>query len=401
MRFEDELGRVLRDTAGAFTTDRYSVAEGSLVRGRRRVARRRVSVVAGSALAVVLVAAAGVQLGGGRAGDGRDRGGQASTPTPAGDYRHFAVTAEQMENILRNGMSNSGLMVGHPEVRGTGSSDRAELASASIDFEDGWGEARVTLSVRRVDPADKDLKKLITCPPGKGSPFEECTTQPDNRAVKGYTELDKAGGVKKWAVTMVSPNGYVINVATQNLPVAKHADAAPVSRNPRMSPGKLRYLAMFVDGSFTGGGEPNAFGTVEPGSMAEPGDILPVLKSLLPERLHIYSEGADSGAEGHVVVSDPKTGQRTYIEATRTSLDQKALKETLADGTRVRTLRLPGEQPGVVQLRVEVLRVNGLEMAVSAYNAPTPKSKKAGAKPLVTAEELRAVALSRTWLVAR
>ncbi|MFF8974706.1 hypothetical protein [Streptomyces sp. NPDC014995] len=400
MPFEDELGKALRHTAGTFTADRLSLVEGSLARGRRRLARRRASVVAGSALAVALVATAGLRLGGEHDGDGKTRGGHASTPRPAADYRHFAVTAEEMENMLHNGMNRAGIAVAHPKVHAAGSTQRTRPATATIDFKDGWGPARVTVSVRRVDPDEQDLRKLITCPPEKDSPYEECTTQPDNRAVKGYTEAGKAGGIKRWAVTMLSPNGYLIEVATQNVPSATQADAAPVTRDPRMNPGKLRHLAMFVDNSFGRDGEPNAFGTVEPGSEAEPGDILPILKALLPERLHVHSEGG-SGAEGHVVVSDPKTGQRTYIEAVRTAGDKETWNETLDDGTKVSTRRLPGKQPGVEQLRIDALRVNGLWMSVSAYNAPSPTSAKSGAEHLITVEELKAVATSRTWLVAR
>ncbi|TQJ46590.1 MULTISPECIES: hypothetical protein [Streptomyces] len=399
MPFEDELGKVLRDTAGTFTADRRSLAEGSLLRGRRRLARRRASVMAGSALAVVLVATAGVRLGGGQDDDGKV-GGLASTPPPGGGYGHFAVTAKNMENILQNAMDVSGIAVTHPKLQATGSSGASRPATASIDFGDGYGAARVTLSVRRVDPAEEDLKELITCPPDGDSPYEECTTQPDNRAVKGYTEAGKAGGIKKWAVTMLSPSGYLIEVATHNVASTTDADTEPVTRNPRMNPGKLRYLAMFVDGSFTPAGEPNSLGTLEPGTMAEPGDFLPLLKDLLPERLHIYSEGG-TGVEGHVVVSDSESSNRTYIEVGRTAGDKEAWNETLADGTKVGTRQLPGRQPGVVQLRVDALRVNGLWISVSAYNAPSPTSKKSGAAPLITAEELKTIATSRSWLLAR
>lgn len=379
MPFEDELGKVLRDTAGTFTADRRSLAEGSLMRGRRRLARRRASAMAGSALAVVLVATAGVQLGGGQDDDGKV-GGLASTPPPEGGYGHFAVTAEDMENILRNGMDRSGIAVLHPKLQATGSSGASRPATASIDFGDGFSAARVTLSVRRVEPAEQDLRELITCPPEEDSPYEECTTQPDNRAVKGYTEAGKAGGIKKWAVTMLSPNGYLIEVATHNVASTINADTEPVTRDPRMNPGKLRYLAMFVDGSFTPAGEPGSLGTTDPGSQAEPGDILPLLKDLLPERLHVSSEGG-TGAEGHVVVVDSESGKRTYIEATRIAGDKEVWNETLSDGTKVGTRQLPGRQPGVVQLRVDALRVNGLWMSVSAYNAPSPTSKKSGAAP--------------------
>jgi hypothetical protein len=305
-----------------------------------------------------------------------------------------------MTNILSNGMNRAGIAVAHPSFKATGSNDRDLPATATIDFEDGWGAAMVTLSVRRVDPAQPALKKLITCPAAKDSPYEECTQQPDNRAVKGYTQAGKAGGVKEWAVTMLSPSGYLIDVTTHNLPAAQQTEAASVSRNPRMNPGKLRYLAMFVDASLTGDGEANPLGTLKPGAEAEPGDILPVLKTLLPQRLHVTSEGG-TGAEGHVVVIDRTTGRRTYIQATRIAGDKEFWNHTLPDGTKVGTLQAAGEQPGVVQLRADALRVNGLRMSLTAYNAPTPTSKRSGATPLITIEELTTIATSRTWLLAR
>ncbi|WP_062645701.1 hypothetical protein [Streptomyces maremycinicus] len=409
MPFEDELGKALRDTAGTFTVDRRSLAEGSLARGRRRLARRRASAVAGSAaLAVVLVTTAGVRLTGGQDGVGTV-GGTASTSPPTVDHRHFEVTAEDMENILQNGMEDTGIAVVHPKFRATGSSGAGRAATASVDFGDGFGTARVTLSVRRVDPAEQDLKELITCPPEEDSPYEECTTQPGNRAVKGYTEAGKAGGIKEWAVTMLSPGGYLIEVATHNLAATNTGAGAgagtdtaarSVRRDPRMNPGKLRHLAMFVDASFTPGGEADSLGRVEPGTRAEPGDFLPLLKELLPGRLLVDSEGG-TAAQGHVVVLDPDSGMRTYIEVGRIAGDKEAWDETLPDGTKVGTRQLPGKQPGVVRLRVDALRVNGLWISASAYNAPSPTSKKSGAAPAITAEELKTIATSRSWLLAR
>ncbi|MGW2618169.1 hypothetical protein [Streptomyces sp. NPDC001500] len=396
MPFEDELGKLLNDTARAFTADRNALAESSLVRGRRRLARRRASAVAGSALAVVLATTAGVQLVDGR--DGRT-GGPASAPK--GAYGHFAVSAKAMRNILQNGMAAvPGIAVEQPQLQATGSTEASRPATASIVFGDGFGAADVSLSVRRVDPSQTDLKKLITCPPKEDSPFEDCTTQPDNRAAKGYTEAGKAGGIKRWEVTLLSSHGYLIEVATHNVASTTASGNAPVTRNPRMTAGRLRDLAAFVDGSFTPAGEPSSLGTVEPGSKSKRGDILPLLKDLLPKRLHILSEDG-TGSDGHVVLVDPKTGQRTYVEAVRVAGDKEVWNETLPDGTQVGTRSLPGRQPGVVQLRVDARRMNGLWMSVSAYNAASPDSTKSGDAPLLTAAELKAVATSRTWPLAR
>ncbi|MFI1469575.1 hypothetical protein [Streptomyces wuyuanensis] len=393
MPIEDELGKVLQDTGGMFTADRRALVEGGMARGRRRVARRRAGTVTGSALGVALLTTGAVFLTatGGSPADTASR-----TPVPSGAYGHFEITAEEIGNILENGMNQTGISVDRPQVESRGSTGPADAATASIVFGDGFGEAKVTLSVTRVDPSNTEVRRLLVCPDKKGSPYEECTNQPGDRAVKGYTEAGKAGGVHKWDVTTLSPNGYLIEVGTQNVQVS--GAQSPVGRNPRMNPGKLRHLAMFVDGSLARDGEPNAFGAVEPGTDPEPSDMLPALKYLLPERLNVYSEGA-SVAEGHVVLSD-RTGDLTYVEAVRMSSDFTG-GEVLPDGTKVVMRQLPGREPGVVELRVDVLRVNGMEISVGAYNAPSPKSAKRGAKPMVTMEELRAIALSRTWLVAR
>ncbi|MFD7613665.1 hypothetical protein [Streptomyces sp. NPDC059828] len=393
MPFEDELGKVLQDAGGTFTGDHRVLVTGGLARGRRRVARRRAGIAAGSALAVALVATGGAYLT-----DGGRTDESAAKFRPSGDYGHFAITAEEIGDILENAMGRTGIGVVKPHVESSGSTDAAEAATASIVFDTGFGEEKVTLSVRRVDPADAAVKALLVCPDAKSSPYEECTNQPGDRAVKGYTEAGKAGGVKKWEVTTLSPNGYLIEAATQNVQVS--GSVPPQGSNPRMNPGKLRHLAMFVDGSLTRDGEPNAFGTVVPGSRAEPGDVLPILKYLLPRRLTVYSEGATFGGEGHVVVADGD-GNQTYIEATRMAVITMKRAEVLPDGTKVATGSLPGSQPGVVGLQVGVSRVNGLDMIVTAYNAPTPKSRKQGDQPLITLDELKAIALSRTWLTAR
>ncbi|MFE3493876.1 hypothetical protein [Streptomyces sp. NPDC059175] len=393
MPFEDELGKVLQNTGGTFTADHRALVAGGLTRGRRRVARRRAGIVVGSTLAVALIATGGVYLSGGERADE-----SAATPGPPRDYGHFAITAEEIGDILENAMNRSGIAVMKPDVESSGSTEAARPATASIVFDTSFGEEKVTLSVRRADPADAGVKKLLVCPDVKGSPYEECTNQPGDRAVKGYTEAGKAGGVKKWAVTTVSPNGYVIETSTQNVQVA--GSVPPQGHNPRMNPGKLRHLAMFVDGSLTSAGEANAFGTVAPGSEAEPGDILPILKYLLPPRLKVGSEGASSSAEGHVVVSDGSGGE-TYIDATRWAAATMVDANVLPDGTKISTRSRPGSQPGVIELQVGVNRVNGLSMIFTAYNAPTPKSAKRGAAPLITLDELKTIALSRTWLTAR
>ncbi|WP_326651634.1 hypothetical protein [Streptomyces sp. NBC_01750] len=396
MPFEDELGDALRRTGEAFRPAGGSaLVDGGLARGRRRLARRRVSAVAGSALTVAVVASTALYLGGSFGGDTADR---AADPVPPAGSGHFKVTADEMKNILQNGMERAGIGVVRPKLQGNGSSDPAKAATSSIVFEDGWGGAAVALSVRRVEPGDPKLKKLITCPPQKGSPYEECTTQPGNRAVKGYTDAGKAGGIKKWAVTMVSSNGYLIELATNN--VKGENGESPGGRNPRMAPGKLRHLALFVEGSFTTAGEPNPFGDVKPGSRAEPGDMLPILKSLLPKRLKVYSEGA-TGADGRVVVVDENTGDRTYIEAVRTAGGEAVWTETRPDGLKLAAVEKAGAHPGVLHRQVDTFRPNGLTIQVSAYNAPTPNSLKSGKKPLITMAELKAIATDPVWLTAQ
>ncbi|MFE1922412.1 hypothetical protein ACFW91_07610 [Streptomyces asoensis] len=393
MPFEDKLGEEVRRVAEGFgTPDTDTLIDGGLARYRRRRARRRLSAAGGASLAVALVATSALYLGDAFRGDTTD-----GASGPVTGSRHFKVTAEQMKNILQNGVERAGVAVGHPKLKGSGSSDPSTAAKATIVYDDGFGDAHVSLSVRRVQPADPKLKKLITCPPVKGSPYEECTVQPGNRAVKGYTEAGKAGGIKKWEVTMVSTSGYLIEVATNNVQGPGDAHSG---HNPRLNPGKLRHLALFVEGSFTTAGEPNTFGSAKPGSRPEPGNMLPILKSLLPKRLKVYSE-AGTGADGHVVVIDGNTGDRTYIEVVATAAEDAAWTETRPDGMKVAAVKKPGAYPGVQHWQVDTFRPNGLSIQVSAYNAPTPKSLKSGTQLLVTMEELKAIATAPVWLTAR
>ncbi|TQK52768.1 hypothetical protein FBY35_3216 [Streptomyces sp. SLBN-118] len=51
--------------------------------------------------------------------------------------------------------------------------------------------------------------------------------------------------------------------------------------------------------------------------------------------------------------------------------------------------------------QVDTFRPNGLSIQISAYNAPTPKSLKRGKQPLITMEELKAIATDPVWLTAR
>ncbi|MEU3508764.1 sigma factor [Streptomyces longwoodensis] len=83
--------------------------------------------------------------------------------------------------------------------------------------------------------------------------------------------------------------------------------------------------------------------------------------------------------------------------------DDPALRLALLQALRELppTRRTAGEQPGVIELRADALRVNGLWMFLTAYNAPSPTSRKRGAEPAVTLNELKAMAASRVWLLAR
>jgi hypothetical protein len=73
--------------------------------------------------------------------------------------------------------------------------------------------------------------------------------------------------------------------------------------------------------------------------------------------------------------------------------------ETLADGTRVSVKQGPGEKggAGVVMWTVDTLRKDGLRVVVSAFNAAEQGQSATRAKPALTIEQLRAIALSARW----
>ncbi len=137
-----------------------------------------------------------------------------------------------------------------------------------------------------------------------------------------------------------------------------------------------------------------------PGSQPKSGDIGPILKALLPRRLTVQSVNG-SGARGDLVVVDSRTGEKTFIRATRFAGEDVTWSETRPNGMKVGTRELPGEQSGVVEWRANALWTNGLHMSISAFNAPAPSSAKSAPRPAITLGELKAVATNSTWLAAR
>ncbi|MFE5852369.1 hypothetical protein ACFQ61_04000 [Streptomyces sp. NPDC056500] len=388
MSFEDEMSDAFRRTGEEFRLrDAGTLVEGGLTRGHRRVARRRVAVTAG-VLAVALATGGGLYVG------SKERTDTAAKP--------FKVSAPQIENILDNAIQQMGLAVEDRRLSGRGSSTALTPARASVNYDDGWGRASTVLTVRRVDATDPSLTDLITCPPEGSSPYEECTTRPGDRVVKGYTDAGRAGGVKKWVVTMVSTKGYLIEIATSNVKASPgdRKGEAPQSRNPRLGAPKLRLMAAFVESSFTREGAPNKFGTTLYGSESDSGDFVAMIKYLLPKRFQVVSQG-DGDVSGHVVVKEGNSPERTYIEVTRTAAVLEGQVRNLPHGIKVGTQELPGREPGVVQLRADALWPNYMSISVSAYNATSPKSGKSAAEPMITMDELTNIAADGVWHVAR
>ncbi|MEU0990315.1 hypothetical protein [Streptomyces sp. NPDC005953] len=388
MSFEDEMSDAFRRTGEEFRLrDAGILVEGGLTRGHRRVARRRVAVTAG-VLAVALTTGGGLYVG------SKERTDTAARP--------FEVSAPQIENILDNAIHQTGIAVDDRRFSSRGSSTALTPARASVNYNDGWGRASTVLTVRRVDVTDPSLTDLITCPPEGSSPYEECTTRPGDRVVKGYTDAGRAGGVKKWVVTMVSTKGYLIEIATSNVKASPgdRRGEAPQGRNPRLGTPKLRLMAAFVESSFTREGAPNKFGTTLYGSESDSGDFVAIIKYLLPKRFQVVSQG-EVGASGHVVVKEGSSPERTYIEVTRTASEPEGQVRNLPHGIKVGTQELPGREPGVVQFKAHAQWPNYMSISVSAYNATSPKSGKAAPKPMITMDELTNIAADGVWHVAR
>ncbi|MFE4538966.1 hypothetical protein ACFRKB_28495 [Streptomyces scopuliridis] len=422
--FEEGLGEVLRRTGETFAPrDRAALVNAGLARGRRRVARRRAATVTGSVLALAAVGMGGA-YGGGLLGGGPGGGqvGETSaappdptptatptatptptpTPTPTGpapaaDAELIAILTRLLPGgELKNPTTNGSDTPGYRSVRGV--------------FDDGKGDAEISVGLTRADDTDADQQ--VTCPDKVFVAYDDCaeTELADGSRLmvfQGYEYPDRRVDTKNWRAVLLTSDGFLVDASEYNAPAEK---GAAISRpDPPLNPAQLKALVTSDEWRAPLNElptPPSARPPVgAPETSADPDGVntRKTLVSLLPAGLKVTDEGGQEGF-GYLVVDDGKGLSYVQVNVQPGMSDDAGElfsgATALPDGTLLKTTKKAGEKGvgGITMWTADTLRPDGLRVVISAFNAADQVSQATRENPALTMKQLTAIATSQKWL---
>ncbi|MFD8145111.1 hypothetical protein [Streptomyces sp. NPDC059708] len=417
MSFEDELAEALRQAGDGFTPDRQALVARGERRGRTLVVRRRAAVIGGSVLGLALVGGAGAYAGGLLGGTGGAGGVRtadvaappalSSTPPPKGGVPGSgtgAVSDEQMVAWLRQLLPGGQLT--EAKGHGTGSGPGG-LTGASGVYDDGRGKAAIGVSLNRVDPKGASTAELLTCPDKNKFDYDGCTSETLSDGAKimvyqGYEYPDRRVPTKSWRATLVTSQGYQVDVQEWNAAAEK---GEPVSRpNPPLDPAQLKALALAPLWRPALEDLPAAHPETPRRDPYPGASAAPVLDGLLAGYgIPVVAKGGE-GDSAYVVLDEGKGKSMVTVEVQ--SAEQHggmgslfANAAVMPDGTKVVTRQTPGEKGGknVVWWNVDTLRTDGTRVIVSAFNSKNQESDATRRDPALTMAQLKEMATSEKW----
>ncbi len=112
-------------------------------------------------------------------------------------------------------------------------------------YDDGHGKAAVSVFLSRAHGAGEAGEAMVTCPDKAHAPDVECTTEKlpgvgRLMLLQGYEYPDRREETKNWRATLLTQDGFLVDVNEYNAPAEK---GAPVSReNPPFTPARLKAL---------------------------------------------------------------------------------------------------------------------------------------------------------------
>ncbi|MFE9169521.1 hypothetical protein ACFYNZ_08320 [Streptomyces kebangsaanensis] len=411
--FEERFADALRNTGTAFGadgTDRQDLAARGEAHGRRMRSRRRVAV-AGTAAAVALVGLGGaLLLPGGQGGGGRQQTAAASPPSPS--LSPSAPTAPQapmsaddivrtLEKLLpEGGISSEG---GHV-------TDHGSYAGAVYD--DGRGKAAITVSLDRVQPGSREARQITQCPDKLFVAYDACTTTKLSDGsvlmlLKGYEYPNSRSGTKRWTAELVTPAGGHVGVQEWNAAAEK---GSPVTRKqPPLDLGQLTALVTAHEWRTAADAMP-----LDKRSPAGPdttpatprGSISATLTALVPDGLKIVSKSPpDDDQFGYLVLDDGRGRSLVQVNVQPGMQDVEdqlfgSDAKVLPDGTKVALRKQSGDKgiSGIVWWSVDTIRPDGLRVVISAFNSGAQNTPATREEPVLTMEQMEAIATDRTWL---
>ncbi|MFD4925850.1 hypothetical protein ACFWNE_31705 [Streptomyces goshikiensis] len=417
MPFEDELGNALRRAGDGFTTDGHALVEAGERRGRRLVARRRAAVVGGSVLTLAVVATGGAYTGGlfggagGSGGPGRVdvaappelSAGPTKAPARGGPSSRTgsgAVSGAQLVSVLKELLP--GGKVTDTEASGTGAPQGPSVRGV---YDDGEGAAQIGVTLTRTDPDGRTTAGALECPDANTTDYEACATETlaDGSKVmvfQGYEYPDRREPTKLWRATLVTRQGFQVEVMEWNAPAEK---GAKVSRPaPPLGPAQLKAFAASPLWHPALGDLPAA---PAEGPAPDPvgADARAVLESLVPKSgITVASEGG-GGDYAYLVLDDGKGASLVQVNVQEQMGavlgGHMSGATTLPDGTKVLETKQPGEKggKGVLWWSADTLRPDGRRVVVSAFNTGNQSKPATRKEPVLTMEQLRTIALDPKW----
>ncbi|MDN3028165.1 hypothetical protein [Streptomyces sp. S.PB5] len=404
--FEDRVAAELRAAGGTFDADLTSLTSAGLTRGRRLRLRRR-AAIAGGAASLALVGVGGTLLlpGGGadaeQATVGTSATASASPSVPP-------VSAQEMIGTLKE-------LLGYGKFSQESSRGTADQLGpfATLVWDDGDGASLVSLGLDRVEPGSDQARQWTECPDKAITPHDRCTSNRlDDGSVltilQGYEYPDKREPTKRWVADLVTPRGQHVSVSEWNSAAEK---GGSITRpEPPLDAAELKKLVTapaWLKAIDAIPAEPDP--TAAPTETFTPvTDIRKTLVDLLPDGAEPVARGGDASGWGYVVVDDGKGRSMVEINVQPDMGDLLGEglfegAEQVGDGTMLIERRDSGDKdvPGAVRWTVDTVRINGLRISVSAMNAAGPHDAPSRAKPALTMEQLREIALSDKWAPTR
>ncbi|WP_046263670.1 hypothetical protein [Streptomyces sp. WM6386] len=397
--FEDSLSAELRDTGGQFDADLHSLTTAGLARGRRLRLRRRSAVVGGAA-SLALVGVGGALL---LPGGGSDPAPSSVASNPSASATVPPVSGQELISTLKE-------QLGYGKFSQETSRGTADAPYAWLVWDDGDGGSVVSVNLERVEPGSENARQLTECPDKTFTPYDSCrTSRLDNgsvlRILQGYEYPDKREPTKHWSADLITPRGQHVAVYEWNAEAEK---GSPVTReDPPLDAAELKKLVTAPAWLKAVDAMPkeDRSSLASPEETAAPTtDIRKTLVDLLPAGLTPVSRGGDESGWGYVVVDDGKGRSLVEINVQPNMGDLLGESifedaEDVGDGTMLATREDAGDKDvsGTVRWTVDTVRVNGLRVVISALNAGGPHDAPSRAKPALTMEQLKKIALSSKW----
>ncbi|MFJ3666082.1 hypothetical protein ACIPSE_06480 [Streptomyces sp. NPDC090106] len=406
--FEDRVAAALRDAGGTFDADRTALVDAGLARGRRLRLRRRAAVVGGAASLALVGVGSALLVSPGSGSPAADRSTVASKPSASSTVP--PVSGDTIVSTLQE-------VLGYGKfTRQSGEGTDATFGPlARLVWDDGDGEALVSLSLGRTEPGSARARELTTCPSKVYTPYDDCTTtRLDDGSLlmvlQGYVYADQPEGTLHWSADLITADGRHVSLNEWNSPEEKGASvtrpAPPLDVTELQQAVTSPKWLPIIDAVPEEEEGPSAEPTPSQSTTGVP-DVGKHLVDLLPAGLDVVtrSREEDASAFGYVVVDDGRGRSLVQVNVQPDMGDMVGTPafsgaETLDDGTLVAEQKSGGDKDvaGQAMWTVDTLRPDGFRVVISAFNAGTQHEAPTRTAPALSMEQLREIALSTTWL---